>query len=302
MPSRSRLRRIALVAVVPLVLGACASESFDSSSSTTASESETTIDTLPLEPVDGPAEDEPAVKIPAKLPTKLMVKDLEKGKGAAAKNGDTVFVHYVGVRSEDGTRFDGNFGGSPFPVTLGRGSVIKGWEEGLVGATAGSLRQLDIPADLAYGDAGAGETIKPGDALSFVIRTLAVVPATTASDAPKVSITAGEIYTKTTTKDLVVGDGAEAKKGGVAVVHLIAYRADTGEELERTWGVEPFTSTLTDGQSVPGFIDGIPGMKVGGRRQIGIPYGRAFGDEGNDQLGLPAKTDLVVVIDLLAAF
>jgi len=53
---------------------------------------------------------------------------------------------------------------------------------------------------------------------------------------------------------------------------------------------------------LPGLIQGIPGMKVGGRRQLTIPFADAFGAEGNTSMKLPASTDLVVVIDLLSTF
>ncbi|MGZ8253771.1 MAG: FKBP-type peptidyl-prolyl cis-trans isomerase, partial [Burkholderiaceae bacterium] len=67
-------------------------------------------------------------------PTELVVTDITEGEGAAAEEGDTVVVHYVGVRSEDGTEFDNSFDrGEPFTVTLGAGGVIAGWDEGLVG-------------------------------------------------------------------------------------------------------------------------------------------------------------------------
>ena len=65
-----------------------------------------------------------------------------------------------------------------FPVTLGAGGVIAGWDEGLVGSTAGERRQLDIPSELAYGDQPQGDVIQAGDALTFVIDVLAVVPPT----------------------------------------------------------------------------------------------------------------------------
>ena len=124
-----------------------------------------------------PVPDKPEVQIPDELPTTLVINDLVEGEGPAAANGDTVLVHYVGVRSEDGVEFDNSYDrGSPFPVTLGTGSVIAGWDQGLVGVKAGGQRQLDIPADLAYGDADRG-TIRPGDALTFVIDVVSVTPA-----------------------------------------------------------------------------------------------------------------------------
>ncbi len=126
---------------------------------------------------DPAARTKPSVSIPAELPTELVITDLFEGTGDPAKQGDTVEVQYVGVRSADGTEFDNSYErGTPFPVVLGAGGVIPGWEQGLLGVKAGGRRQLDMPSDLAYGDSGAGSTILPGDALSFVIDVMSVTP------------------------------------------------------------------------------------------------------------------------------
>ena len=77
----------------------------------------------------------------------------------------------------------------------------------------------------------------------------------------------------------------------------------TGEELATTWGdPSPVALLLAEGGSLPGLVEGIPGMKVGGRRQLTIPFADAFGTEGNSDMKLPASTDLIVVIDLLSTF
>lgn len=134
------------------------------------------VDTTPPPTFETP--DKPVVEIPDAIPTELQVTTLTEGDGPAAQLGDTVQVHYVGVLSEDGTEFDNSYDrGATFPVTLGAGGVIDGWEQGLVGVQAGERRQLDIPADLAYGEAGSGGVIPPGAALTFVIDVLAVQPA-----------------------------------------------------------------------------------------------------------------------------
>ena len=139
------------------------------------------VDTTPIDttPVDTtPVPPKPDVEIPAELPTELVVTVLTPGEGPEAAVGDTVTVHYVGVRSEDGTEFDNSYDrGATFPVTLGVTSVIQGWQDGLLGAQAGSQIQLDIPADLAYGDTGSGDIIQPGDAITFVIDVIDVTPA-----------------------------------------------------------------------------------------------------------------------------
>lgn len=134
------------------------------------------LETTPADTV--PTPDKPEVDIPAETPTELVVTVLTPGEGPEAVAGDTVTVHYVGVRSEDGSEFDNSYDrGASFPVLLGAGSVIAGWDEGLVGVQAGSRVQLDIPADLAYGDNPNGDVIQAGDALTFVIDVVAVTPA-----------------------------------------------------------------------------------------------------------------------------
>lgn len=292
-PSTSRRTRsllaksVSILAAVTLVASACGKS--DSANRLT----------LTSDPAN--ENDEPDVEIPKEIPTELVISDITEGSGEGAVDGDTVYVHYVGVLSKDGTRFDGNFGSDPFPVTLGLGMVIPGWDQGLVGAKVGGRRQLDIPSNLAYGEEGAGDTIGPNEALSFVIDVVAIVPMIDAAGAPTDELEPREPVEKVASEDLVEGTGDEADEGDTVVVHLVAYRADTGERLESTWeSPQPLNLSLVTGATLEGFLDGIPGMKVGGRRQIVLPYAQAFGEAGNTDLGLPEKTDLVVIIDLFA--
>src|SRR3954454_10749308 len=165
------------------MLAACGDDSTASkaasatSGSTAATGSVATADTgsaatEPTGSVPG-ALPKPEVKIPATLPTDLLVTDLTEGTGTGAVAGDTVVVHYVGVRSEDGKEFDNSYDrGTPFAVTLGLNppQVIEGWDKGLLGIKPGGRRQLDTPAAMAYGDAPPStDVIQPGDALSFVV-------------------------------------------------------------------------------------------------------------------------------------
>ena len=167
-------RLVTLFAASCLVLAACGDDD----------DRVPVLDTSPTQPpaTEAPTTTidtgKPAVSLPEELPTELVVTDLVEGTGEPAKKGDSITVNYVGVRSEDGTEFDNSYDrGQPYTLTLGEGGVIAGWDEGLIGAKAGGRRQLDIPAALAYGDQGAGEVIKPGDALSFVIDVVSITPA-----------------------------------------------------------------------------------------------------------------------------
>jgi FKBP-type peptidyl-prolyl cis-trans isomerase len=98
----------------------------------------------------------------------LVIKDIKKGTGPAAKAGDTVSVNYVGTLT-NGTLFDTNKkpGGQPLDFVLGQHSVITGWDQGLLGMKAGGTRKLIIPPDLAYGPQGNGP-IPPNSTLVFM--------------------------------------------------------------------------------------------------------------------------------------
>ena len=105
--------------------------------------------------------------------TQLNVTTLIAGTGPAAASGKTVDVNYVGVTYKDGKEFDTSWDDKQtYPVTLGSGGVIQGWDLGLLNAKEGSRVQLDIPANLAYGEkAPAGY---PSGDLRFVIDVLSV--------------------------------------------------------------------------------------------------------------------------------
>lgn len=102
----------------------------------------------------------------------LQQQDIQVGTGTAAKNGDKLSVHYTGTL-KSGTVFDSNVGKSPFSFTLGAGSVIKGWDEGLVGMKMGGRRKLVIPPSLGYGDQATG-SIPAGSTLYFNVQLVKV--------------------------------------------------------------------------------------------------------------------------------
>ena len=107
------------------------------------------------------------------LPT-LAVEDTLEGKGVEAKIGDTVKMNYRG-RLEDGTQFDSSYDrGEPFQFTIGQGSVIQGWEQGVPGMKVGGKRKLVIPPHLAYGAAGKG-SIPPNATLTFEVELVEII-------------------------------------------------------------------------------------------------------------------------------
>ena len=104
----------------------------------------------------------------------LKYRDLVVGKGPQPQDGQTVLVYYTG-RFTNGKVFDKSRPGQPFRFVLGRGQVIKGWDEGVAGMHVGGKRKLVIPPDLAYGARGYPGVIPPNSTLTFDVELLQIV-------------------------------------------------------------------------------------------------------------------------------
>jgi peptidylprolyl isomerase len=99
--------------------------------------------------------------------------------------------------------------------------------------------------------------------------------------------------------DISDGDGAEATTGSTVVAHYVGVAHSTGEEFDASWNRgEPLAFQLGVGQVIPGWDQGIAGMKVGGRRQLVIPPHLAYGDKGAGTVIAPGET-LIFVVDLV---
>ena len=105
----------------------------------------------------------------------LQIEDMAIGKGAEAKAGKSVDVHYTGWLT-DGKKFDSSKDrGDPFTFRLGAGQVIQGWDQGVAGMKEGGKRKLTIPAEMGYGARGAGGGLIPPNAtLVFEVELLKV--------------------------------------------------------------------------------------------------------------------------------
>jgi peptidylprolyl isomerase len=122
------------------------------------------------------AETKPTVTVPTgDPPTELLIEDIEEGTGPEATAGSTVHVHYVGVSWSTKAEFDSSWDrGDHFSFVLGKGQVIAGWDQGVIGMHVSGRRQLTIPPHLGYGSTGAGLFIKPNETLVFVVDLAAV--------------------------------------------------------------------------------------------------------------------------------
>lgn len=116
------------------------------------------------------------------------------------------------------------------------------------------------------------------------------------TEKPEVDFPGGDAPTELQIHDVAVGDGQEARPGATVEVHYVGVEFDTGEEFDSSWNRGESINFPLQGL-IKGWQDGIPGMKVGGRRQLVIPPLQAYGDEGSGH-PLSGKT-LIFVIDLL---
>jgi peptidylprolyl isomerase len=109
-------------------------------------------------------------------PSELQREDLVTGTGAEAREGQRVDVQYTGVAWSTRRQFDSSWerGGEPFSFTLGRGEVIRGWDQGVAGMRVGGRRKLVIPPALGYGAQGSGANIGPNETLVFVVDLVAI--------------------------------------------------------------------------------------------------------------------------------
>ncbi len=178
---RTRSATAALLAVAALGVGACGDDddpAVDNSVTPAATAPAPTAtvttadtgDTIQKMAISADLAKKPEITQPSgDPPTELYSRDIRKGKGKKAGNGDSVSVQYVGVSFSNGVQFDASWDrGEPFEFKLGAQMVIAGWDQGVAGMREGGRRMLVIPPDLGYGETGQGQ-IAPNETLIFVI-------------------------------------------------------------------------------------------------------------------------------------
>jgi FKBP-type peptidyl-prolyl cis-trans isomerase len=170
-------------------------------------------------------------------------------------------------------------------------------------------RALLMPALalVAAGLAGCGSSSKasgvqlaPSAGLTQAAVTTTAKPPAAISKKPVVTVPTGAAPSHLVTKDLIVGTGKTAKAGDTVTVNYVGVLYKTGKEFDSSWSRnQPFTTALANGSVIPGWVQGIPGMKVGGRRELIIPASLAYGKAGSPPT-IPPNSPLVFVVDLLS--
>ncbi|WP_274556319.1 FKBP-type peptidyl-prolyl cis-trans isomerase [Streptomyces spiramyceticus] len=312
------MRRLAGLLVVPLLLlstAACGND--DKGSDSTSSKNG-----LPAITAGAKFGEKPTLaKGEGDPPKELKVNVVSEGKGQKLKKGDQAQVDYLGQAWDSDKPFDNSFDrGEPYPVTIGGGGVIPGWQKALDGQKVGSRLQVSIPPELGYGAQGQQPSIKPNATLVFVMDIVKAksIPVSAKGtevaqdniDLPKVGTNADGKAPKVTVPEksdppkklvssyVLESDGAKVKDTDTVTV---AYQG-------LIWkGAKLFDSTYAQGTTqqfalpqvtVKGLKDGLIGKKVGSRVLLVIPPDQAFGDKKQD--AIPANSTLVFQVDILA--
>jgi peptidylprolyl isomerase len=118
---------------------------------------------------------------------------------------------------------------------------------------------------------------------------------------PEIDFPGGEPPAELEITDIWEGDGPVASAGDRVTVHYVGVAHSTGEQFDASWDRgEPLSFQLGAGKVIAGWDQGVQGMKVGGRRQLIIPPGLAYGDRGAGNVIAPGET-LIFVCDLVSA-
>lgn len=119
------------------------------------------------------------------------------------------------------------------------------------------------------------------------------------SSKPTITLPKSPAPSKLVVKDLVKGTGPEAKLGQSVTVNYVGVLYKGGKEFDSSWKRgEPATFSLENGKLISGWTQGIPGMRVGGRRELIVPAELAYGKQGQPPT-IPPNAPLVFVVDLL---
>ena len=222
---------------------------------------------------------------------------LMPGFGKQAKAGDLVTVHFVGTL-EDGKIFDSSRErGEPITFTLGKGQVIKGWDEGIAMLKEGTQARFIIPPHLGYGEREVGN-IPANSYLVFDVELISVKEKVT----PKpFDITGVEKQTTPTGLNYYLikkGTGTKAEAGKTVSVHYSGYLED-GEMFDSS--VErgqPFAFELGKGKVIKGWDEGIALLNVGSKARFIIPPDMAYGVQGFPPI-IPANATLIFDVEVL---
>lgn len=261
--------------------------------------------------------DDPDLK---ELEPGVKYRDLREGTGDPCPKGATVKINYTGWLS-DGTIFDSTKSTkdkdkSGKPVEFALGSLIQGWQIGIPGMKPGGSRKLVISPEKGYGAAGSPPKVPPASTLIFEVELVAVAPPARPRRTPAPTDLT-KLFDGTSPgaedsdlkaigdkglkyRDLKEGNGDMVPPGGLGnvTVDYIGWTTN-GKMFDTSWkeGRKSFSTPLS--KVIPGWQQGLAGMKVGGIRKLVIPPALGYGNEGAGGGEIPPNSTLIFEIELL---
>ncbi|MDF1702452.1 MAG: FKBP-type peptidyl-prolyl cis-trans isomerase [Planctomycetota bacterium] len=173
---------------------------------------------------------------------------IEEGRGEERQKGEAMDIAFVGYIAASGARFQQNI---KLGWVLEDGGVIQGWIEGLAGMKRLERRRLRIPPELGYGAMRQGN-IMPNSALVFDVQ-----------------------WAVLDSHDLAEGSGDEAKAGDTVTVFYKGM-LENGDVFDTNVGGDSISFPLRKGSLIDGWVLGVPGMRVGGKRRLWVPWHLAY--------------------------
>lgn len=238
----------------------------------------------------------------------LITQDYQLGEGPAAQVGSRLTLRYAGIL-DNGVVFDENrsLTSRPFRFRLPKRPRVRGWGLGLLGMKAKGRRKITVPSQLGYGASGdRGEEgavpVPPNARLTYVVELLAVEPPPAKAKAE--SAFTGPVLAKKrhrnglVTKDYKLGTGPAAAPGDRLAIYYRGYLPDGSIFDESTSAGAPFQFRLGDRMVIPGWNQGMQGMKPGALRSLKVPAKLAYGKRGIK--GVPPNAELNFLVELVA--
>ncbi len=241
----------------------------------------------------------------------VQYRDVREGTGAECPPEAAVTVNFTGWLT-DGVEFDASRKHNRGPVEFDLKSIIAGWKEGIPGMKVGGIRKLVIAPEKGYGS-NAKERIPANSTVIFEVELVGFTPAPRRrspipTDLSKLSDgtipNAADPNLKPLGdrglkyRDLKIGDGAVVEPGAYVLADYIGWLHEDNTRFDSSFATgQPFTGIL--GKSIPGWQQGIVGMKVGGIRKLVIPPELAYGKSGMPPAHIPADATLVFEVEML---
>jgi peptidylprolyl isomerase len=222
--------------------------------------------------------------------------DIVEGDGEMPVQGQEVVVNYT-AWLQDGEVYiaSSDMVGGPLTFALGdEMAVFAGWNEGVSTMKTGGKRFLVIPPDLALGEQGGGR-VPPNSTLLMEIELVELLPLMLPTEIDEEDFTVTESGLKY--YDIVEGDGATAETGSAVTVNYTGWLTNNVKFDSSLDGGVPFPFTLGEGAVIPGWEEGVTGMKVGGKRQLIIPAELGYGEFGTGTI--PPGATLIFEVELL---